>query len=134
MKTVVLLGHGTGAYWVSRFVAERKSQQLKHLLLVAPEQPENLEPLLEDLAPPLKVAIGDLYYEDLPADRDAALRRQQAAKRVPNKDYAQVALRGMPADRDVEQEQLARRVRGWLDKVLPDPNKPAGPKAATSRP
>jgi hypothetical protein len=134
-KTVVLLGHGTGAYWVARFVAERKSQQLKHLLLVAPEQPENLGSTpLEDLAPPLEVAIGDLYYEDLPADREAALRRRQAAKRVPNKDYAQVVLKAMPADRDVEQEQLARRVRGWLDKVLPDPNKPAGPKAATSRP
>lgn len=113
-KTVVLLGHGSGAYWAARYLAERKPSNIHNLLLVAAALPAGYTPPLDELIPQLPLATGDFYYKDLPADRQAALKRSQASKRQKQTTYTQVAMKALPGNRDAEQEQLYRRIRGWL--------------------
>lgn len=113
-KTVVLLGHGSGAYWAARYLAERKPENIRNLLWVAAALPAGYTPSLDELIAQLQLATGDFYYKDLPSDRLAALKRSQASKRQQHPAYVQIAMRALPGNRDAEQEQLYRRIRGWL--------------------
>lgn len=117
-KTIVLFGHGDGAYWAARFLAEQKPAQVQHLLVAAPALPDGQTPALEELLPKLQLPIGDFYYQDQSSERSAATRRLHASKRLQHKAYTQVALKALPGNPEAEQEQLFRRMRGWLDKVL----------------
>jgi hypothetical protein len=117
-KTIVLLGHGSGAYWAARYLAERKPANIQNLLLVAAELPTGYTPPLDELIPQLQLATGDFYYKDLPADRQAALERSQASKRQKHPAYIQVAMKALPGNREAEQEQLYRRIKGWLKMKL----------------
>lgn len=118
-KAIVLLGHGEGAYWAARYLAEKKPPQVMHLLAVAAQLPAGLKPPLEELLPNVELITGDFYYKDQSGDRSAATRRLQASKRLSHKAYTQIGLKAMPGNVEAEQEQLYRRIRGWLDKVLP---------------
>lgn len=118
-KAIVLLGHGDGAYWAARFIAEQKPPLVQHLLVAAPALPEGMTPPLEELLPGLQLPTGDFYYKDQSSDRSAATRRLHASKRLQHKAYTQIALKALPGNPSAEQEQLYRRIRGWLDKVLP---------------
>lgn len=113
-KTIVLLGHGSGAYWAARYLAERKPAKVSNLLLVAAELPAGFRPPLDELIPQLQLATGDFYYKDQVADRQAALKRSQASKRQKHPAYIQVAMKALPGNREAEQEQLYRRIKGWL--------------------
>jgi len=113
-RSIVLLGHGSGAYWAARYLAERQPPQIHNLVLVAAAVPPGLTPVLEELVPGLKLATGDFYYQDQAADRTAALKRQQAGKRQKHPAYIQVAMKALPGNPAAEQEQLYRRIRGWL--------------------
>lgn len=113
-KTIVLLGHGSGAYWAARYLAERKPANIQNLLLVAAQLPAGYTPPLDELIPQLQLATGDFYYKDLPADRQPALKRSQASKRQKHPAYIQIAMKALPGNREAEQEQLYRRIRGWL--------------------
>ncbi|WP_043308158.1 alpha/beta hydrolase family protein [Pseudomonas sp. ML96] len=115
-KNIVLLGHGDGAYWAALYLKERKPEAIKQLVAVAPQLPPGQTPPLEELIPGLKLATGDFFYKDLAADRGNAVRRKQASKRLGHDGYTQIALKALPGNLDAEQEQLFRRVRGWLDK------------------
>ncbi|UUY08965.1 alpha/beta hydrolase family protein [Pseudomonas sp. J452] len=118
-KAIVLLGHGDGAYWAARFIAEQKPPLVQHLLVAAPALPEGMTPPLEELLPELQLPTGDFFYKDQSSDRSAATRRLHASKRLQHKAYTQVALKALPGNPSAEQEQLYRRIRGWLDKALP---------------
>lgn len=113
-KTIVLLGHGSGAYWAARYLSERKPAQVKNLLLVAAKLPEGYTAALDELIPQLQLATGDFYYKDQAADRQAALKRSQASKRQKHPAYIQIAMKALPGNPEVQQEQLNRRIRGWL--------------------
>ena len=113
-KRIVLLGHGSGGYWAARYLGNSPSPEVQNLLLVAAKVPEGFSPPLEELVPGLKLAVGDFYYKDQPADRTAALKRQQASKRQAQPAYVQVAMKALPGNPATEQEQLFRRIRGWL--------------------
>lgn len=119
---IVLLGHGDGAYWAARFLAEQKPPQVKHLLSAAAVQPSGLSPALDELLPGLLLPTGDFYYKDQAGDRSAATRRLHASKRLKHEAYSQIALKALPGNPSAEQEQLYRRIRGWLDKSLPAQN------------
>lgn len=117
-RSIVLLGHGSGAYWAARYLAERKPATIKNLLLVAAQLPAGHTPPLDELIPQLQLATGDFYYKDLPADRQAALKRSQASKRQKHPSYIQIAMKALPGNREAEQEQLYRRIKGWLSLKL----------------
>lgn len=117
-RTIVLLGHGTGAYWATRYLGERTPADIKNLLLVAPEMPRDFLPSLDETVPLLSLATGDFYYKDKATDRAAAQRRLQASKRQKAPNYIQIGMNALPADLTTEQEQLYRRIRGWLSMHL----------------
>ncbi|MNJ68313.1 hypothetical protein D3C77_645500 [compost metagenome] len=84
-------------------------------MLVAPRTPEDVAPGLDELLPGLRLATGDFYYRNIPVQRSAAHERLQASKRQKHPSYVQVGLQALPSDPQAEQEQLVRRIRGWLE-------------------
>jgi hypothetical protein len=38
----------------------------------------------------------------------------QASKRQKHPSYIQIAMKALPGNRETEQEQLYRRIKGWL--------------------
>lgn len=113
-KEIVLLGHGSGAYWAARYLSERQPDNVQNLLMVAAELPAGFAPPLDEMVAQLAVATGDFFYKDQATDRMAALKRLQASKRAKLPTYIQVSMKALPGNLDVQQEQLYRRLRGWL--------------------
>ncbi len=113
-RSIVVLGHGTGAYWAARFLSERQTPQVEKLVMVDAQAPVKALPPLAELTPTLKLPTVDIFYMDKALDRNAALERMQASKRLKTSAFSQVALKVLP-DKEAEQEQLVRRVRGWLN-------------------
>lgn len=113
-RSVILLGHGTGAWWAARYLSEKQPTQVQKLVMVAGKSPIGRQPDLQQLAPTLKLPTADVFYQDAAQDRKAALERVQAATRAKNDGYKQVSLKAAPGDSAAEHEQLYRRVRGWL--------------------
>ena len=118
-RRIVVLGHGTGAYWAARYLSERQTAQVEKFVMVDAQAPATAKPPLAELTPTLKLPTADIFYMDKPLDRHAALERMQASKRLKTPAFSQVALRALP-DNKAEQEQLFRRVRGWLNPQTPD--------------
>lgn len=112
-RSIVLLGHGTGAYWATRYLVEKASPQVQKLVLVAAQTPVSAKADLGQLTPELKLATADFFYQDRTLDRKAALQRLQASKRQKTSNYTQVSLKALPGSPG--QEQLVRRVRGYLN-------------------
>jgi hypothetical protein len=114
--TIVLLGHGSGAYWAARYIQLQQPGDVSHLLAIQPRQPADAELTLERLLPELGIATGDFYYKDGPASAAQARQRMNASRRLAHPDYSQTGLQPLSGDRQAEQQQLLRRVRGWLDR------------------
>ncbi|MBK5413696.1 alpha/beta hydrolase family protein [Pseudomonas sp. TH31] len=114
-RRVVVLGHGTGAYWAARYLSEKQTAQVERLVMIAAQTPLTGKPALAELTPTLKLPTADLFYMDKPLDRNAALERLQASKRLKTSAFSQVSLKALPGNAKAEQEQLFRRVRGWLN-------------------
>lgn len=114
-RSIVVLGHGTGAYWAARYLSEKQPSQVERFLMVAAQTPTQAKPELDELAPNLKLPTADIFYMDKPLDRNAALARLQASKRLKTSAFSQVSLKALPGDDKAQQEQLVRRVRGWLN-------------------
>lgn len=113
---IVLLGQGTGGYWAARYLQQLAPTDVRHLLVIQPHQPEGQDESLARLVPTLKLATGDFYYKDDSSQRSAARERLNASRRNKHPAYQQVGLQRLIGDPKSEQEQLLRRVRGWLSK------------------
>jgi hypothetical protein len=113
-RSIVLLGNGSGAYWAARYLSDKRPPQVQKLVMVAAQTPARVEHDLLSLTPTLKVPTADFYYASRVQDSQAAQQRLQASKRQKDSQYRQVALIAMPGNKPAEQEQLLRRVRGWL--------------------
>ena len=113
-RTIVLLGNGSGAYWAARYLSEKQPPQVQKLVMVGAQTPARVEQDLQSLTPTLKVPTADIYFAGRPQDNQAAQQRLQASKRQKDSQYRQVSLMAMPGNKAAEQEQLLRRVRGWL--------------------
>ena len=113
-RSVVLLGHGTGAWWAARYLSEKQPSQVQKFVMVGAQTPNGRHPDVQQLAPGLKLPTADVFYQDNAQSRKNALARVQAAKRLKNDGYKQVSLKALPGNSAAEQEQLYRRVRGWL--------------------
>lgn len=113
-RSVVLLGHGTGAWWAARYLTEKQPSQVQKFVMVAAQTPNGRHPDVQQLAPGLKLPTADVFYQDNALVRKNAQARAQAAKRLKNDGYKQVSLKTVPGNSAAEQEQLYRRIRGWL--------------------
>jgi dienelactone hydrolase len=114
-RRIVVLGHGTGAYWAARYLSEKQPSQVEKFVMVAAQMPAKAKPELAELPPTLKLPTADIFYMDKPLDRNLALERLQASKRLKTSGFSQVSLKALPGNSKAEQEQLFRRVRGWLN-------------------
>jgi hypothetical protein len=114
-RSIVLLGHGTGAYWAARYMSERPSPAVQKLVMVTAVDTGTDTPLLLEILPTLKVATADFVNKDRPVPRQQAQDRLDASKRVKNARFTQVTLNAIPGNSAMEQDQLFRRVRGWLE-------------------
>jgi len=114
-RRIVVLGHGTGAYWAARYLSEKQTAQVEKFVMIAAQTPVTGKPPLAEVTPTLKLPTADLFYMDKPLDRSAALERLQASKRLKTSAFSQVSLKALPGNTKAEQEQLFRRVRGWLN-------------------
>ncbi|MBD1552100.1 alpha/beta hydrolase family protein [Pseudomonas typographi] len=112
-RSIVLLGHGTGAYWAARYLSERQPSRAQKLALVEPRTPGSAPQGLDALVGGLKLPVADFYYPSSPTLTNAAKARLQASRRQQGSHYTQVEMTAMPGNPDA-QEQLFRRVRGWL--------------------
>ncbi len=113
---IVFLGQGTGGYWAARYLQQRAPSDVRQLVVIQPRQPEGQDEPLEQLIPTLKLATGDFYYKHGRGDPAAARERLNASRRIQHPSYHQVGLPPHTGDRQADQEQLLRRIRGWLDK------------------
>jgi pimeloyl-ACP methyl ester carboxylesterase len=113
--SIVLLGHGSGAYWAARYLSKHPSPLIQKLVLVSAREPSNAKPRLDEMTTTLKVKTADFVYKGSADNQQAALQRLQASKRMKSTGYTQIALAAMPGNSADEQEQLFRRVRGWLE-------------------
>lgn len=111
--SIVLLGHSSGAYWAARYMSERPSPLVQKLVMVAAREPLNLAPSLRDMVPELKVKTGDFIYKT--PDQQAATDRLQASKRAKGPGFTQIGLLSIAGNQGTEQEQIFRRVRGWVE-------------------
>jgi len=113
--SVVLLGHGTGAYWAARYMSERPAPAVQKLVMVTAVQTNQQTPTLLQLLPTLKVPTADFVNRELSVPRQQAKDRLDVSKRIKNARFTQVALNAIPGNTAGEQDQLFRRVRGWLE-------------------
>ncbi|MEE4957318.1 alpha/beta hydrolase family protein [Pseudomonas alliivorans] len=111
--SIVLLGHSSGAYWAMRYMSERPSPLVQKLVMVAAREPLDTPPSLLDMVPTLKVNTADFIYKNPP--QQAATARLQASKREKGPGFTQIGLINIAGNAETEQEQLFRRVRGWVE-------------------
>lgn len=112
---IVLLGQGTGGYWAARYLQHVAPSDVRYLGVIQPRQPEGQDESLVQLIPTLKLATGDFYYKNGRGDLAAARERLNASRRIQHPAYRQVGLPPQTGERQADQEQLLRRIRGWLD-------------------
>jgi pimeloyl-ACP methyl ester carboxylesterase len=113
-QSITLLGHGSGAYWAARYLQENKDAKVQQLIVLDPLLPAGYQPELDELLPALKQPTADLFDNSEATSRQAALKRLQASKRLKHPSYSQVALKALPGNPEVDEEQTYRRIRGWL--------------------
>lgn len=112
-RSIVLLGHSSGAYWATRYANERASSQVQKLVMVGAREPIGAVPSLLDLIPNLKVKTADFIYKNRP--NGSAEQRLQTSKRTKGSGYTQVGLVDIAGNAEAEQEQIFRRIRGWVE-------------------
>ncbi|QLF92851.1 alpha/beta hydrolase family protein [Pseudomonas sp. ABC1] len=111
---LVLLGHGTGAYWAALYLGTADTPGVDYLLAIATRQPVDAD--AEVSIPALQLPTADIYYKDDAIASQAAVARRNESRRLDHANYTQIALMQLTADPDAAQERLYRRVRGWLEK------------------
>jgi hypothetical protein len=118
-ETNALLAIGRSASWAAALAMELGEEW--DLILINPRPDDNAESSLQTLLPRIEGRIIDLYYLPLPgypeAAPDARLRRQLATRNEMT-DYHQSRLPGFFRGWQPEMPQLARQLRGIMERVL----------------
>ena len=117
-KPIILVGHGTGAYWAARYLAEKEPSDIHQLVLIDGSEPRDMPPRLVATMGKSDLQIVDLVRQP---NSVAAVSRKDRASQKGNKNYRQIELPVHFGDRADEQQQIMRRLRGWLDHLPPAP-------------
>lgn len=112
-SSIVLLGHSSGAYWAARYLSERQPPAVQRFAMIAAREPVDATPSLLDMVPTLKMKTADFIYKN--QTQRAATDRLQASKRAKGPGFTQIGLMDIAGNTEAEQEQLFRRVRGWVE-------------------
>lgn len=118
---IILLGHHERAHWVLDYATQYATATPIRLVLIAPRNSRFISQSYPDLIRISTLAIADFYYKDVSLEHQAAQQRINASRQAGLITYHQVALNAHAGPRDIEQELLFRRVKGWLSKPLKSP-------------
>ena len=88
------------------------------LVLISPRSSHFVTQSYQDLIRVSTLPIADFYYKGASLERQAAQQRLNASRQTALSAYHQVALNAHAGPRNIEQELLFRRVKGWLNKPL----------------
>lgn len=107
-KELILLGHGSGAYWSARYMQARTPKDVSRLVWLQAESLTDMRQSLNSLLAEIKVPVAD-FVSDPAHNAD----RKALAARLPLNGYRALSLPlyTRPAE---QQEQVVRRVRGYL--------------------
>jgi len=111
---IVLLGHHEGAYWALNYPIAQSVAVPLRVVLVAARVNTQASQSYENLINANILPVADFYYKDDRTAQAAALKRLQASKRAGLTQYHQIGLTAVHSS--LEQEQLFRRIKGWLNK------------------
>ena len=111
---IILLGHHESAYWALNYAIEQSSAKPLRVALIAPRANTHGLSSYESLIKANTSSVADFYYKGERASESAAKQRLQASKQAGLEHYHQVGLTAVHPS--LEQEQLFRRVKGWLNK------------------
>lgn len=111
---IILLGHHESAYWALNYASLQPEPNKLAIILVAARAQPDANFSYENLISAKTPALADLYYNANQVTVLAAKNRLNASKRADLTNYQQIALTA--SHPSLEQEQLLRRVKGWLNK------------------
>lgn len=117
-RHIVLLGHHERAHWVLDYATQYATATPVRLVLISPRNSPFVSQSYQDLIRISTLPIADFYYKDVSLEQQAAQQRINASRQAGLTTYHQVALNAHAGPRDIEQELLFRRVKGWLNKPL----------------
>lgn len=117
-REIILLGHHERAHWVLNYATEHSTLTPIRLALIAPRDSRLIHASYQHLIHISTLPIADFYYTGSSLSQQAAQQRINASRQAALQDYHQVALNSVSGARHIEQEQLFRRVKGWLNKPL----------------
>lgn len=112
---IVILGYGEGAYWGSRYLAERLTEEEKIGYGLILYEPTLQRDELADYVAELQISTLDLYMNNSDYAHRQAKNRKAAAMRAEHPDYLQIhdALRQSSYGKS-DIDRSTRRVWGWL--------------------
>lgn len=111
---IILLGHHEGAYWALNYPIEQPASVPLRVVLVAARVNTQASQSYENLIKANILPVADFYYKGDRIAQAAAQQRLQVSKRADLKQYHQIGLTAVHPS--LEQEQLFRRIKGWLNK------------------
>jgi hypothetical protein len=112
---IAVLGYGDGAYWGTKYLAERLSDEEKDSYALILFEPALNYPDLPELMASLQIPILDVYMNNSDFSAMQAKLRKGAVRRAKHPDYLQIhdaarqSFYGVP---DIDRS--TRRVWGWL--------------------
>ena len=110
---LVLLGHGSGAYWSARYVQNRTPADVTGLIWVSADDAQGMTPTLQMLLGELEKPVVDLYERQTLRQQQSAQARKAQSLQLGLTDYRSVGLSALP-NPIANQEQLVKRVRAAL--------------------
>lgn len=125
-KTIALVGHSLGATMGAACVATDTPPGINGLAVIGMGT-STIDPKVDNVAHlgQISVPVLDLYgSRDLEGVRSSARERANAARKAGNKNYRQTEVEGADHFFVGLEEDLVRRLRGWLDRLADDKKSP----------
>jgi pimeloyl-ACP methyl ester carboxylesterase len=118
-KTIALVGHSLGATMGAACIATDAPPGIDALAVIGMGT-STIDPKTDNVAhlEQISIPVLDLYgSRDLEGVRKSAKERAGAARKAGNKAYRQIEVEGADHFSVGLEEELVRRVRGWLDRL-----------------
>ena len=119
IEKIVIVAHSLGAAMSSWYLANNDSSDISALVIIGMNADNGSMPVDTALAlRRVEVPVLDIYgSEDLDSVLKTAARRASAAYAGGNSHYQQIKIEGADHFFEGQEEQLLKRIDGWLEKL-----------------